>query len=309
MSLPKWGLAATIKADTVEILNFAAHHLELGAHRLYLYLDEENPTAFAALKAHPKIRVINCDAAHWAKLIGKRPRKHQVRQSLNATHAYQRRIEVDWLIHIDVDEFLWPQRAMAEHLNDLAPETLCARVSPIESVAGDGTVFKGYIESGATRAATVERIYPEFGRYVKGGFLSHVAGKLFIRTGLKNIKIRIHNMFCADEMNPREERFSDVELCHCHATSWEDWLSRYHYRLEKGSYRPELAPVRPHEQGGLSMHDMFSLIEEEEGEAGLRRFFDEVCADSPDLRARLDAEGLLRICDLDLEHKRRKHFG
>ena len=100
-----WGLSATIKAPAAEILRFVAYHLGQGAHRLYIYLDDDNPTAFAACKAHPKIRVTHCDDAHWRTLNnGRRPVKHQVRQAFNATHAYNRPAEVDWLIHIDVDE-------------------------------------------------------------------------------------------------------------------------------------------------------------------------------------------------------------
>ncbi|MFK7751987.1 MAG: glycosyltransferase family 2 protein [Sedimentitalea sp.] len=303
-----WGVVATIKAPTLDTLNFAAHHIELGAHRVYIYLDAPDPDAVAALKDHPKTRVTDCDRAYWKKRIGKPQVKHQVRQTLNATHEYNRRAEVDWLIHIDADEFLWPQTSLTTHLGALPSDVLCARVPPIEAIAGDGTLFKGYIPGGPDRAPLVERIYPRYGRYVKGGFLSHVAGKLFVRTGLTGIELRIHNMFQNGEMNPQERWLRDVELCHCHAKSWEDWLATFRYRLEMGSYRQGLAAATPHDLGGLTLHELFTLIEAEEGEAGLRQFYDEVCADTPDLRARLQRENLLRVRDLTLDAKRRKHF-
>ena len=56
------------------------------------------------------------------------------------------------------------------------------------------------------------------------------------------------------------------------------------------------------------MHALFTWIEQEKGTKGLRAFFDEVCADTPELRQRLAKEGLLRRCDLQLDAKRRKHF-
>jgi Glycosyl transferase family 2 len=304
----KWGLVATIRAPAKDILNFAAYHLDLGAHRLYLYLDAANPEAFGPLKAHPKIRVITCDDTYWRKSGQPRPAKHQLRQTANATRAYARRAEVDWLIHIDVDEFLWPETTMAQHLEDLGPDIQCARIRPVESLAGDGTVFKGFIPAGRDRAATVERLYPNYGRFMKGGFLSHVAGKLFLRTGLGPLTVRIHNVFNGSEMNPGQTELRQVALCHCHAKNWEDWIAAYRYRLTKGAYREELPPAQPREKGGMRVHDLLNHIESTGGEAGLRGFYNEFCADTPESRAALKAENLLRICDLRLAARRRKHF-
>lgn len=306
--MTKWGLSATIKASATDILDFAAYHLDLGAHRLHLYLDDPNPKAFAALKAHPKIRVITCDHDYWQKHHDRRPTKHQVRQTANATHAYRRRVEVDWLVHMDVDEFLWPDAPVSQLLAELPTDTLCARVRPIESIAGDGTAFKGFIPSGPDRNSIVDRIYPRFGRYMKGGFLSHVAGKLFVRTGLQPMQVKIHNIYLDRVMNPNATELNSMALCHCHVQNWDHWIAAYRYRLSKGSYRAELPPVQSHDKGGLSAHELFTMIEAESGEQGLRAFFDEMCADTPELRARLRAEGLLRQCDLQLNSKRRKHF-
>jgi len=306
--MTKWGLSATIKAPVNDILCFAAYHLELGAHRLYIYLDDDNPTAFRWLRAHPKIRVTQCDDKYWRKMLQKRPLKHQVRQTANATHAYCRGTEVDWLIHMDADEFLFPENILDGTLNSLDAQVHCARVRPMETLSGDGTAFKAFIPSGPDRQPVVARLYPRFGTYVKGGFLSHLAGKLFVRTGLNDLTVKIHNVFQGDEMNPNEVELTDVSLCHMHAKSWEDWINAYHFRLKQGSYRAELTPNRPRNKGGMSLHELFQWIETDVGEAGLRAFFDEVCADTPELRARLSAEGVLRFCDLQLEAKRRKHF-
>lgn len=291
-----------------DVLAFAAHHLELGAQRLYIHLDAPDPETFAALKAHHKIRVFSCDADYWRKLGVKRPAKHQARQTANATRIYRSRAEVDWLIHIDVDEFLWPPAPMAETLAALPPEVLCARVRPVEALAGDGNHFKGFIPPGPAREATVARLYPRFGPYVKGGFLSHLAGKLFVRTGLGEVTVKIHNVFLRDRMNPGEIELRDTLLCHCHAKSWDQWIAAFRYRLEHGSYRAELAPARPRDQGGMTIHEVLSLIHETEGEPGLRAFYDELCADTPDLGAALKAEGLLHRCDLLLDQKTRKQF-
>ncbi|MGC1505054.1 MAG: glycosyltransferase family 2 protein [Sulfitobacter sp.] len=300
-----WGISATILAPVGDILDFAAYHLEAGAHRLYLYLDDDNQAAFDVLKAHPKIRPTLCDNAWWN---GKRPKKHQVRQTHNATHAYRRRAEVDWLIHMDVDEFLVSERAVSDVLATLPKDHKIARIRPMEQLAGDGTTFKGFVPNGPDRNRIVSDVYPTYGRYIKGGFLSHLAGKCFLRSGLEGIRVQIHNAFQDNEMLKGPETTADIDLAHAHATSWENWYAAYRYRLEKGSYRAELAPNRPRDQGGMSMHELFRMIEAENGKTGLKAFFDEVCADTPALRHRLAAHGLLKHATLGLNTTTSKHF-
>ena len=301
-----WGVVSTVKAPLTDILAFAAHHLDLGAHRLYIYLDDPEPDTFNTLKSHPKIRPTACDDGYWQKQ-GMRPRKHQVRQGRNATHAYNRRAEVDWLAHIDVDEFLAPPAPLSDLLAALPPAATSARIYPVEALAGDGTRFKRAAR-GPDQAVVIDRIYPVYGRYLRGGFMSHVAGKLFARTGLEGVDFRIHNVLVNRKTSPDGTTLDGVDLCHFHAKPWEDWFATYRYRLQNGSYRPELPPAVPHDRGGLTLHELFTAIETEDGEAGLRAFFDEVCADTPMLRARLAAEGLLCTHDLQLSAKIRKHF-
>ncbi len=296
----RWGLCATILAPAPEILRFAAYHLEAGAHRLYVYLDNENPEAFAALKAHPKVRVTTCDAAWWDKQGGMRPKKHQVRQTVNATQSYNRRPDVDWLIHMDVDEFLISDQPVADILGTMPADTPALRIRPMEALSGDGTAFKAFVPPGPDRARIVADLYPTFGVHVKGGFLSHLAGKVFVRTGMEDVRVQIHNVFRQDEIIPSDD--SDrIDLAHMHAKTWENWIAAYRYRLAKGSYRAELGPNKPRDKGGMSMHDLFRMIEDLDGAAGLRVFFDEVCADTPHLRSRLDAHGLLRKFNLELD--------
>ena len=303
--MTRWGIVATVLAPKAEILRFAAYHLEAGAHRLYIYLDDPNSDAYTDLKAHPKIRVQRCDHVFWDKTLGRRPVKHQVRQSENATHAYHRKTEVDWLAHIDVDEFIVSKQQVSTTLSTLPSTTQCARLRPMEQLVGDKRTFKGFVPANSERNAIVQDIYPEFGAFIKGGFLSHVAGKLFVRTGINDLSWRIHNVFQKDIMNPDQVELDDMSLAHCHAKPWADWLASFRYRLEKGSYRADLPPAQ---KGSSSLHDLFRMLEETEGEAGLRRFYDEVAQDSPELQKRLKAHDLLRHVDLGLDAKLARHF-
>ena len=308
-----WGIVTTVKAPVRAILDFVAHHVGLGAHRLIIHLDEDCPEARQALDRVPQCTAIVTDAAYWGRR--KRPEAHQGRQSHNATRAYRRNPGVDWLAHIDVDEFLWPTRPLAEQLQALPADCTVARARPIEALSSEGTdlplgttCFKAMTVHRATRDDQTGAIYPTYGGHMNGGFLSHVAGKIFIRTGLDDVVVKIHNAIIAGIQNPGQQDLPDTELCHLHAPSLSDWLSRFRYRHEKGSYRPELSPTRSRESGGLTMHELFTFILDTEGDAGLVAFYDEVCRATSALRARLDAHGLLRCHRLDLDAKRAKHF-
>ena len=307
--MTRWGLVATIKAEADDVLNFAAYHLDAGAHRLFLYLDAPCPKAMPFLQAHPKIRVILCDEAYWLKRRKSYPVKHQVRQTLNATRAYRRQAsDLDWLIHIDVDEFLWSETPIHRTLGELPHDVFCARARPIESLGGDGNAYKAYLPRTPRRNAIVQNLYPRFGDYLKGGFLSHEQGKVFVRTGANDVKVRIHNIYVDEVTNPDYVELPQVDLCHVHGKNWNDWIAQYRYRLQQGSYRSELKPNRSREKGGTTLHEVLSMLESEEGEAGLRSFYDEICADTPDRRAQLKNHDLLKLRDLNLEKKRRIHF-
>ncbi|MBV2360587.1 glycosyltransferase family 2 protein [Thalassococcus sp. CAU 1522] len=307
-----WGIVSTVKAPLEAIQRFAAWHLELGAHRLYLYLDDDVPDTLAALRAHPKIRAIHTDAAWWEKRDG-RPEKHQVRQSLNARHANNRKPEVDWLAHIDVDEFLLPAAPVADLLGALPAEARCARIRPVEALApGDGvaaaeTAFKAFhLDQGARQAAS-ESCFPTWGAHLSGGFLSHVAGKLIFRTGMKGLQIKIHNIALDGVSNPGQVDLPQIELGHFHAADWDHFLALYRFRMAQGSYRSELkSQVR--RPDAVNLHDLFTMIESEGGEAALRLFYDEVCTASAGLCDRLDRHGLLRRHRMELDALRMRHF-
>ncbi|MFZ7090496.1 glycosyltransferase family 2 protein [Primorskyibacter sp. 2E233] len=311
-TLARWGVVSTIKAPLGAVLDFAAWHLELGAHRLYIYLDDAAPDIEAALAGHPKIRVQHTDAAWWGKRNG-RPNKHQLRQCKNARHANNRKAETEWLAHIDVDEFLLPAYPISDQLSELPQNALCARVRPVEALApGKGsapsdTAFKAFHLDQDARQKAAEACFPTWGPHLSGGFLSHVAGKLFFRTGLKGLNIKIHNVILDGEENPGQADLTGTELGHFHADSWDHFKRAYRFRLERGSYRAELKP-QVRRGDAVNLHDLFRAIEAEAGEDGLRAFFQEVCTATPELCERLEAHGLLRRRVMNLPGLREKHF-
>ncbi|MEO1140292.1 MAG: glycosyltransferase family 2 protein [Pseudomonadota bacterium] len=315
---PSWGVVSTIKAPTTDILNFAAHYLDLGARRVHIYLDADDRAARSALKRHPKCRVILTDDGYWTRRRRKqgRPDGHQHRQSVNATHCYTRDPQVDWLLHADVDEFLLPATPLPPQLAALPAHTLSARVRPIEALQPDPedppppgqTWCKSFAPLQKDRRAQTNTIYPTYGDHLNGGFLSHVAGKVFVRTGQDNVSLRIHNAFVNKAMDPDPPDMPACKLVHMHAHSWAHWQALYRYRLDHGSYRPSLKPAPRTDGTALNMNALFTMLEQDGGQDALRAFYTEVCVATPALRTGLDRFGHLHAVTLDLDAKRTRHF-
>ncbi|WP_299842224.1 glycosyltransferase family 2 protein [uncultured Roseovarius sp.] len=308
---PSWGVTATVKAPTRDVLNFAAHHLDLGAERVSVYLDAPDNTAHSALNAHPKCRAITTDASYW-HIHGYRPIKHQVRQQVNATHCLTHEPGTDWLAHLDVDEFLWPgDTSLAAQLAALPNDTFSARSHPVEAMAPDpadpppagAQWFKSCATGPSQRRTETAAIYPGFGTYLVGGFLSHVQGKVFIRTGRPSTGLRIHHA-TQDGENDTPAPLTGTNLCHLHATGFDHWNKHYRYRIKKGAYRPS---IKPAPGSDTTLHSLLCQLEAQGGDA-LRNFYDQICRATPALRARLAAYGHLHLIRLDLDKKRARHF-
>lgn len=313
--MSSWGVVSTIKASSEDILNFVAHHLELGAKHLWIYLDDDAPEAMTELKAHPLVSATRTRKKYWLEGLGKRPPMHQHRQTFNAEHAYARSgNEIEWLAHIDVDEFLFSNNEINSILDTLPDTCVVGRVRPCEALAkpsgtefqSDIHHFKAFVPNWKHKRDVVADIYPNFGEHLKGGFVSHVAGKMFIRTGVPNLQIRIHNVFQGEDGNPGQVELTDVELLHFHTTSWKHWNDVFSFRHRKGSYRADLGSARPLEQGGMTMHQLLDMLAQERG--GLDTFYREVCLDTPALRDKLEQHEMLRTHRLRFDETRRKHF-
>ncbi len=306
---PRWGLVCTTNAPLIDVARFVAHHLDIGASHIYLYLDAPDPDVTGLLQSHPNVTVTQCDAAYWKKMGKNRPEAHQLRQTFNATRALREaQSHLDWLGHIDTDEFILSSKKLTTALKSV-PDTMAgARLYPAEALAApvSGNIPKHFklrttAEGVATSAIT--EIYPTFGSYVRGGFLSHLAGKVFARTGLGDIRLAIHRLRVKGEDVLNTAPIEGAYVGHLHAPDWDSFITKLDFRQTKGSYRVKS------EDALKNIGHLLQYLRDEEGEAGLRQFFDEMCRDSTELRGRLKKHGLLLTPKFDPDASVEKVFG
>lgn len=287
-----WAICTTLKAPTDEVLAFVAHHLSLGAARIWIHFDDPADPAIAAVARIPKVTPVPCDAAYWQAVAGGRPDAHQDRQTANIQRCYAA-CQYPWLAHIDGDEFLWPTRRVDRWLNLVDDATPCLRIRPYEALWDAGLpddiftarTFRGALQPVEQRGM-LRRIYGPYAPALRGGMLSHSAGKCFFRTGVPGLRPRLHSAFIDGARIAEQEFEPGLALLHFHAQNRAAWLAALPFRLAHGAYRGNAALV--------------AVLADPDAAAP---FFDRVQAIAPHRRDLLREEGALIEADLGLRDK------
>ena len=293
----RWGIVSTVKGSARQIARFIAHHLDLGAHRLHIHLDVPD-SALAQRLSHPKVRFTQCDDTYWQGKPERARSTHQMRQIFNATRTY-RMCALDWLAHIDVDEFLLPPDSMTDLLAAADAQAPYVSVIPSEMMhsTGDTQYFKRPAHGSIKR-----RIYPTFGAHVPGGFVSTQSPKLIARTGLQDIRQGIHALRLQGRIVRGGTTIPGLELGHAHAPDFETFQRHLAYRLEKGSYHDRKGHLNP-------LGHLIRVLMDDPDPNALRAFHSELCAATPERLDLLAAHGMLITRHLDLDAKVARFFG
>ncbi|MEE4347604.1 MAG: glycosyltransferase family 2 protein, partial [Paracoccaceae bacterium] len=169
-------------------------------------------------------------------------------------------------------------------------------------LAGTTDLFKLTPADAGQEKAVLEDVYPNFGGHLRGGFISHREGKLIARCGLQGIRFGLHALLLNGHPASNRMALPEVRLGHAHAPDWQTFQRHLEFRLTQGSYRKTDDEV-------LGLHDILALLQEEDGEHGLRAFFAEVCEGNARLTAALEARGMLLRAPLDHDAKVKRIFG
>lgn len=292
--MARWGICATVRAPAAPLHAFVAHHLDLGASRIWLHFDDPADPALPSVAAVPRVQAIACDEGYWQRLCGRRPEAHQNRQSRNIQSVCAR-ARLPWVAHLDHDEFLVADRPVARILAELPPERVLLRIAPFEALHDPGLPddiqtarhFRGALR-GPGHTADRAALYGAHAGMLTDGMLGHSAGKCFFRTGIPGLRPQIHGAFVGQDRLPGGPFAADLALLHFHAADPDDWLSHLDFRLARGAYRGRPA---------LVAHLAHATAPER------RQFYDAVQRASPALLAGLDRLGQLRRHDLGLRAK------
>ena len=314
----RWGIVCTVLAPPETLGDFLAYHLDLGASEIHVFLDDDSPENLAAFGDTDRVYIHKTHDGFWERhKRGYRPEKHQTRQAWAANWLYHHHpLELDWITHIDVDEFLCPQGDIGQILAKAEPHENWLRIRPAEALVYEGaegldpdtTYAKAYSPHRPKDNFIFDDIYPTFWRYLRSGFLSHLQGKLFFRTNQNRQIIDIHITARRGIPIPPDRVLDEIELCHLHYPSRKIWSEKVPFRMERGSYIAADPDKLKAEAFDLNLHHLFSILSAKDSEVTLDDFFDEVCLASPKLIEKLRDHNLLKTFQLDTQNKRRAYF-
>jgi Glycosyl transferase family 2 len=292
--MASWGVVSTMKAPEEKVLAFAAHHLSLGADHLWLFFDDPAQPIPDALARHPRVTVTLCDGDHWLHACKKRPPQHQNRQTQNARLTYRELVTTDWIVHIDVDEFILTPRPVAAILDETAADIIAMKLEPFEAMHDpllSDDIYTAREFRGALRHEHWPRRRAALGPYrkvIRDGMLSHTVGKVIYRTRVPGLLPRLHAVMVDREFVKTPEWQPEMKLLHFHSQDKAAWLAAMEFRMTKGAYqfRPELQ----------------SFLAESPPEE-IDRFYRRTQILSVDLRNELAKVGRVILADLGLRQK------
>ncbi len=288
-----WGLVTTVKAPEEQILAFLAHHLSLGAARIWVYFDNPDDPAFDRVAALPRITATRCTDVYWV-LRGGRHSRHQNRQARNARDA-QKACKLDWLGHVDVDEFLHAPRPIADTLAAVPAEVPNILMEPFEAMH-DPTLPDDIFTARQFRGPLHRQhrdlqpaIFGPSTSYLPKGTLGHGIGKSFCRPHVKGLSLRLHSVFLNKERLPTPFHRS-LRILHFHAQDPAAWERALPFRLSQGAYNCDIdRPLQTH------LTDASQDV--------IRQFYADTMTLTPEKTALLQEHGRLITCDLALRAK------
>ena len=294
-----WGLCTTLKAPVDQVMAFVAHHLSLGCTRIWLFFDDPDDPAAAAVAHLSRVTVTRCDDAHWRRIRGKRPERHQNRQSRNMQSVYAGS-PLPWIAHVDVDEFLWPRQdigaVLAAQHTDLAQLPMAPWEALHDPTLRDDIFTANRFRralSGDSHAALRARVFGPYAPLLPRGVLSHSVGKCFFRTGIAGLQPRLHGAFLNGFRLPGGGFCPDLALLHFHAEDPARWLDRLQFRLTRGAY-----------QYNPALADWLKAADD----AAIRAFYAQVQTVAPATLDALRGADALIEADLDLRARLEKVF-
>lgn len=274
----------TLDAPLEETLAFVGYHLRMGIDRMFLFFDDPDDDAIPILEDHDRLVCVRCDGTHWERHGVESIASVQERQKANATQAFweAREDEIDWVVHVDSDEFLYLPESTKHYFSTVSSEVEVLLFPVMEAVPQrmryrrpfrEISLFKYYPQVRGTndqfRMAPLDRgrysVHSQLWRrkkqvatvlgcdhsHVVGRYLpGHMAGKAATRTTASVVGLENHRPVpCSGEVL-RASVTTDAAVLHFDCRGFPQWKSKWARRVE-GMADFDVSRFSPHRKRQL----------------------------------------------------------
>jgi len=257
-------ICSTQRATPSQTKAFIKYHIQIGITKIFIFLDDPNDALNEDIFKFEEVEPIKCDEIYWQQYEN-RPESIEKRQLLNANYALNlcRVLKIDWLLHIDVDEFINVKKdiSLTDYFNSIDKNIVTIRFPVCESIPEkyEHKDFLHEIESFRChplsyrydiKITLAQKIKAKLdlkmvhlkmfllnflglGAFTKYGYMkAYTAGKSASRTSAKIETIGIHS----PKINYQTEQFclqsKKITILHFDAFSYGAWFKKWQKRID-----------------------------------------------------------------------------
>lgn len=260
-------------ADTIN--HFIDDHLKLGVAKIVVYLDDPSSLNIHDIRQENRIDIISCDDEFWkSRGFKEKPSYVEFRQ-MEVFNEYYLKSEHPWLGLCDIDERFVPKTSFQDLFASIDDSIQELKATSWEAAwptfADDVSDFSAtYCRRpilSEDRLKWIERQKPLFFSLSDKGIVGHPYGKVILRTGIRNIKMRIHG---AVKISGKSESLlkrkkNALHLLHYDAIGLHSWAKKFKSRLGPTAQMGGQAPHRK------AITDLVSLSDDMDFREGIFR--------------------------------------
>lgn len=288
-----WGVVAMLNENVEQALNFAAHHIDMGAAQVVLY--SELPKAVTRkFKPLSKVKVVQITERILPDELREQMPGRNARKAFYFNRA-RRKLKLDWLAMLDTDEFLVPNRPLREILADVPADAAFVTLNVVEKFAGSPDAYRAPAKDWSLPLAEQKSLYPGYRDVVSNLIFGPPDPRLIVRAKIPDI--RVGNFLVKYKKRPATNGYcpDDVLVAHHHTENLQSFLEAMPRRLDQGYTRRGF--------GETDLRTTLSRLDLDESSSELERFFEEIAVARPEVIKALEDSGDLRRIDLKLEEK------
>ena len=300
-----WGVVAQVSDPLPLAVAFIAHHLELGAQEIHLFLDTDQPELEEFCKQDERIQTYRTPLKYWQEMHGRRaiPKKKTFRQGLNASWAASR-ASCDWLFNIDVDEFVWADADALHSLGSVPEDVDYLRIPNLERAylasAPRVTIWDGVFKRKCKPVSAADRLpLTEF------GFFGYHVGKTLVRTK-RDLHLSLHRARIGDRdafRFAKEQSATGIELLHYDGMTPFHWAAKLIRRAAKGVEFAQTTNVR------MRLLQLVEFAIRADDIVALKSYALDLQSLSNEAQSEMEAEGALFAASIDPASSAMRLFG